>query len=75
MFNFAASAVSDWPYDNVLAAGSIVHHLVPAAGKLFHAQSVTASVPEPATWLTMLIGFAMLGLVARVRKPRAIPQA
>jgi len=75
MFNFAASAVTDWPYDNVLTAGSIVHNLVPAAGKLLHTQSVTASVPEPATWLTMIIGFAMLGLAARMRKPRAVPQA
>jgi hypothetical protein len=70
MFN-----VADWPYDNVLHVGSIVHKLVPAAEKLFPAAKAFNTVPEPATWLSMIMGFAVLGIVMRVRKAGTTSQA
>jgi hypothetical protein len=63
MFN-----VADWPYDNVLKVGSLVHKLVPAAEKLMPAAKAVGVIPEPATWLTMLMGFVVLGIVMRTRK-------
>ncbi|HKP34953.1 MAG TPA: PEPxxWA-CTERM sorting domain-containing protein [Sphingomicrobium sp.] len=31
----------------------------------------TPAVPEPGTWLMMLLGFAMIGSVARQARPQA----
>ena len=70
MFN-----VADWPYENVLHVGSIVHKLVPAADKLLPSAKAVAFVPEPATWLTMIMGFAVLGIAMRARKLGATSKA
>ena len=74
MYNLIVSTVADWPYDNVLAVGSVARKLVPAAEKLFPAAKAVAFVPEPATWLTMIMGFAVLGIAMRSRKARTTSQ-
>jgi len=40
----------------------------PGAGSFNSTVSITAAVPEPATWGMMLIGFGMIGAVIRRRK-------
>jgi choice-of-anchor A domain-containing protein len=35
----------------------------------------TAAVPEPRTWMTMLVGFGALGVMLRRRRKRALPSA
>jgi hypothetical protein len=35
----------------------------------------TAAVPEPRTWMTMLVGFGALGVMLRRRRKRALPAA
>ena len=74
MFNLIVSTVADWPYDNVLAVGSVARKLIPAAEKLFPAAKAFATVPEPASWLTMIMGFAVLGIAMRARKARTVRQ-
>jgi hypothetical protein len=46
--------------------------LVTSKDLILNVNDITfAAVPEPATWATMIIGFGMLGLVARRRKATA----
>lgn len=42
-----------------------------ALGQGYRIDSITAAVPEPATWATMILGFAVVGGVARRRRGAA----
>ncbi len=55
--------------------------LAPAAQKASVAPSLAdmrppadshASLPEPATWFTLIVGFALVGFAARWRRPSAV---
>ena len=48
---------------------SEIADLAPSAGP------ITAAVPEPATWLTMLLGFGLIGGVMRRRQGKALASA
>ena len=58
-YNFYSLGTNGQTFGNVLIGGL----------------TLTESVPEPATWAMMLLGFGAMGVAFRRRRPKLLPQA
>jgi len=60
-----------WPRTEIETPGNLEHISDFAPN---NALLKATAVPEPATWLTMLLGFGLAGASLRFRRARSVPQ-
>jgi hypothetical protein len=59
-----------WPREGAVVTGNSQITDFAPNNALLSANGLVTAVPEPATWLSMLLGFALIGGAMRFRRPR-----